>query len=61
MKESSKAKHYQNLKGNGNEVSMTWKAINQILRKNKKNKSSLPASIKVNDKALSKPSEICNV
>ena len=36
MKESSKAKHYQNLVGNGNEVSMTWKAINQVLRKTRK-------------------------
>ena len=57
MKESSKAKHYQNLVGNGNEVSMTWKAINQILRKNT---SSPPTSIKINDKTLSKPTEICN-
>ena len=60
MKESSKANHYQNLVGNGNEVSMTWKTINQILRKNKINTSSLSTSIKKNDKALSKPTEICN-
>ena len=36
MKESSKANHYQNVVGNGNEVSMTWKAINQILEKTRK-------------------------
>ena len=60
MQESSTAKHYQNLMGNDSEVSMTWKAINQILRKDKKNTFSLPTSIKVNDKALSKPTEICN-
>ena len=37
---------------------MVWKAINQTLKKDKKNVSSLPTSIKVNDKALSKPAEI---
>ena len=39
---------------------MTWKVINQILRKDKKNVSSLQTSIKVNDKLFSKPPEICN-
>ena len=61
MKESSKAKHYQNLVGNGSDVSMTWKAINQILRKDRKNaSSSLPTSIKLNNKVFSKPAKICN-
>ena len=60
MKESSKARLYQNLLGNGSEVSMTWKAINQILKKDKKNTFSLPTRTKVNDKALSKPTKICN-
>ena len=61
MKESSKAKHYQNLVGNGSDVSMTWKAINQILRKDRKNaSSSLPTSIKLNNKVFSKPTKICN-
>ena len=59
MKESPKAKHYQNLMGNGSKVLLTWKAINQILRKNKKNASLLPTSIEVNEKAFSKPTKIC--
>ena len=60
MKESSKANHYQNLVGSGSKVSMTWRATYQILRKDKKNASSLPSRIKVNDKPFSKPAEICN-
>ena len=41
-KEAAKAAYYQNLLGKSNSSSMTWKTINQILRKNKRTQTSLP-------------------
>ena len=41
---------------NGSKISMNWKAINQILKKDKK-LSWLPNSFKVNEKFFNKPAE----
>ena len=39
---------------------MTWKTINQILRKNKRTQTSLPSELNVNEKAIQNPSTICD-
>ena len=59
VKEAAKKIYYQKLfLGPGN-PSNTWKNINQLLRKNKP-KSTVPSLVKVGDKTITDPTEICN-
>ena len=59
LKEAAKKIYYQNIfLGPGN-PSNTWKNINQLLRKNKP-KSTVPSLVKLGDKTITDPTEICN-
>ena len=51
--------YFQNLLEKSKNTSMTWKAVNKILRKNPTNSNSLPAQLNVNGKLISDPSNVC--
>ena len=59
LKEAAKKIYYQKLLLGPGNPSNTWKNINQFLRKNKP-KSTVPSLVKVGDKTITDPTEICN-
>ena len=60
LKDAAEAMYFQNLLKKSKNTSMTWKAVNKILRKNPSNPNSLPAQLNVKGKLISDPSNVCH-
>ena len=59
-KDAAKAMYFQKLIRKSDDSSMTWKAINKILRKGELTFNAFPSRINVKGKTLSDSSEICH-